>query len=169
MSSSHDKNRIAEALDYLRKRNEFFEFDDRERVMQVAVYQAENADEIAAHVGNLVDLETLTFSRTDLTDRGLECWARLVHLRELWIGGSKITAAGLSCLAAMSQLEKLYIENASHLDRTAFELIAVVTSLRRLSLRGGHYNDSDVSPLAALVNLEELTISENEQINGKFR
>jgi hypothetical protein len=167
MSSPRDKSSMVEALNYLRACNQFFEFDDQERVVHVAIYDAQNADEIAAHVGRLVDVENLTFSRTDLTDQGLSHWHELARLRELWIGGSGVTAAGLSCLAAMTQLDDLYIEDASHLDRAAFERIAVVASLRRLSLRGGRYSDDDLQPLSAL-DLEKLSLIENEQISGAF-
>lgn len=168
MASSPDKNCVAEALSYLRKRNKYFGFDKQERVVHVAVYNAENADEIAAHVGNLVDVENLTFSRTDLTDQGLNHWHGLVHLRELWIGGSGVTAAGLTCLNAMSQLDDLYIEDASHLNHAAFERIAAAASLRRLSVKAGHYRDNDLNPLAKLRNLEELSLSENDRITGVF-
>jgi hypothetical protein len=168
MANSPDKNSVAEALDCLRSCNHFFEFDNQERIVHVAVYNAENADEIAAHVGSLVDVENLTFSRTDLTDQGLNHWHGLVRLRELWIGGSGVTAAGLTCLNAMTQLDDLYIEDASHLDGAAFERIAAATSLRRLSVKAGHYHDDDLKSLANSKNLEELSLSENDQITGAF-
>src|ERR1700730_16546525 len=105
MTNAGDKSGVVAALDYLRSHHQFFEFDDQERVVKVGVSDAANVDELAAHVGNLRDLEKLRFSETDLTDVGLCHLAALVRLRELYIDGSKITSAGLTHLGAMSQLE----------------------------------------------------------------
>jgi hypothetical protein len=168
MTSANHKNRAVAALDYLRGRNQYFRFDNNERVVEVGVSVATNTDEIAAHVGNLRDLESLTFSRTDLTDEGLRHLADLVRLKELSIGGARITSTGLASLAAMSQLEYLYIETARDLDLAAFACIACVPTLRRLLLHGGSFCDADLQPLAALVNLEELLLSENDEIRGTF-
>jgi hypothetical protein len=168
MANAPDKNRVAEALNYLRACNQFFEFDNQERVVHAAVYDAENADEIAAHVGNLVDVEDLTFSRTDLTDGGLSHWSGLVRLKKLWIGGPGVTADGLVCLATMTDLDELYIDDASLLDHAAFERIAAAASLRRLSVKAGHYRDDDLNPLAKLRHLEDLSFYENNQITGVF-
>lgn len=168
MTSADDKNRPAAALDYLRRHNHYFQFDNNERVVAAAVSDGANVDEIAVHLGNLRDLETLTFYRTDLSDHGLCHLASLVGLKELSIDGSGFTSAGLAHLGAMSQLEDLYIRNARDLDLAAFACIARVPSLRRLSLRGGRFCDADLTPLAALVNLEELSLTENDNINGTF-
>ncbi|HEV3138314.1 MAG TPA: DUF4375 domain-containing protein [Pirellulales bacterium] len=168
MTNAGDKSRVVAALDYLRSHHQFFEFDDQERVVKVGVSDAANVDELAAHVGNLRDLEKLRFSETDLTDVGLCHLAALVRLRELCIDGSKITSAGLTHLGAMSQLEYLYTKNARGLDMAAFTCLASLRSLRKLTLCGGRFSDADLAPLAALVNLEELTLSECNQLHGTF-
>ena len=68
----------------------------------------------------------------------------------------------------MSQLEDLYIRDARDLDLAAFTCIARVPSLRKLTLRGGRFCDADLAPLAALVNLEELSLSECNEVHGTF-
>ncbi len=168
MANADDKNRVAAALDYLRSHNQYFQFDSKERVVKAAVADRTDVDEIAAHLGNLRDLEKLTFYSTDVTDRGLCHLAGLVVLKKLYIEGSGFTSAGLAHLGAMSQLEDLSLGNARDLDRAAFECIARVPSLRQLSLRGGRFCDADLEPLAGLVNLEKLSLSDNNNINGTF-
>ncbi len=171
MTNANDKSRVAAALNYLRKHRQFFEFDDQERIVKVCISDAANADEFAAHVGNLRDLEKLRFSRTNLTNDGLRHLSTLMQLRELCIDGFdglKITSAGLAHLSAMSQLDYLYIEDARGLDLAAFTYIALVQSLRKLTLCGGRFSDADLAPLAALVNLEELSLSECSEVNGTF-
>ncbi len=99
MTSAGDKNRIAAALEYLRVHDQFFEFDNQERVVHVGVSGVTNVDEAAAHIGNLRDLQKLTFYDTGPSDRGFSHLAGLVNLRKLWIDGSGFTAAGLAHLA----------------------------------------------------------------------
>src|ERR1700682_1436831 len=94
MSHPGEPSRVAAALNCLRSGNHFFEFDDGERVVHVAINDATKADEIAAHVGHLHDLRKLIFVRTDLTDEGLRHLGGLVDLRELWLCGLRITATG---------------------------------------------------------------------------
>ena len=125
-------------------------------------------DEIAAHVGQLVDLQSLTFSESDLSDAGLRHLSQLVNLRELSLHGSKITADGLASLEGMSQLKHLYIETAQDLDLHAFQRIGRIQSLSRLTLNEGKFCDTDLAPLAALTNLQELRLYETENITGTF-
>jgi hypothetical protein len=139
MASADDKNRVAVALDYLRRHNHYFRFDDNERVVEAAVTDGAKIDEIAAHVGNLRDLEKLWFYSTGLSDNALSHLAGLMRLSELWIDGSGFTSTGLAHLGGMSKLEDLYIKNARGLDLAAFACLAGVPSLRRLSLRGGSF------------------------------
>ncbi len=166
MSHPGEPNKVAAALNYLRSHSHFVEFDDRERVVRVTICGAANADEIAAHVGHLRDLRKLIFDRTDLTDEGLRHLRRLVKLRYLWLCGARITATGLACLGAMSRLEDVYIKEARDLDHEAFKCIARLASVQKLTFRGGNFYDADLAPLAALVNLEQLSVSENENVLG---
>lgn len=168
MTSARNKNRIAAALDYLRGHNEFFVFDEQERVVTVGVSGSVDVDEIAGHIGNLRDLEDLTFYSTGLTDVALSHLANLGNLRKLSIDGSGFTSAGLAHLRAMSHLEELYIGDARDLDGAAVACIARVPSLREVSLRGGNFRDADFEPLAALINLQRLSLSECENVNGTF-
>ena len=63
MTNVGEPSQIAKALRYLNKIGEFFEFDNQERVVKVYISAPTGGDEIAAHVGQLVDLQSLTFSR----------------------------------------------------------------------------------------------------------
>ncbi len=168
MQSSGDKNRIAAALDYLRAHDQFFEFDDQERVVRVGVSGATNVDEAAAHIGNLHALQELTFYGTGLSDRGFSHLAGLENLKELSIDGSGFTSSGLACLSAMPKLEDLYLRDARDVDLAALESIARVPRLCRLSLRGGSFRDADLEPLAALVSLERLSLTGNDNVHGTF-
>jgi hypothetical protein len=161
-------NPVAAALSYLRARNQFFEFDSQERVVEVSISGTSNTDDLAAHIGNLHDLRKLTFWRTDLTDSGLSNLAPLVRLRKLSFENSSITAHGLIAVCSMSKLRYLHIDNARELGRAAFDYIAQATSLRELSLHGSGFCDRDLEPLAALVNLGELSLSKNHEIHGTF-
>ncbi len=115
MTNTREPNRISAALRYLKTQGEFFEFDNQERVVKVGIGSSTDGDEIAAHIGHLVDLQSLTFysNRSDLTDEGLRHLARLVNLRDLSLHGSRITADGLACLEAMSQLNDLLYQDRS--------------------------------------------------------
>ena len=168
MTNVGEPSRIAAALRYLSRIGEFFEFDNQERVVKVYISAPTGGDEIAAHVGQLFDLQSLTFSESNLSDAGLRHLSQLVNLRDLSLQGSKLTADGLVCLEAMSLLEHLYIETAQYLDLPAFERISRIQSLSRLTLGEGSFCDADLAPLAALTGLEELTLYENENITGTF-
>ncbi len=168
MASAGDKSQIAAALEYLRVHNQFFEFDDQERVVKVRISDKANVDEAAAHLGNLRDLQELSLYTTDFTDHGLSHLAGAVNLRKLWIDGSGFTSSGLAHLVAMSRLEDLYIGNARDVDFAAIACIARVPSLRQLALRGGSFCDADLAPLAALVKLEKLSLTDNDCLHGTF-
>lgn len=168
MANTNDKNRVAAALEYLRKHHHFFEFDDQERVVRVGVSEATNVDEISMHVGSLRDLKKLTFYGAAVSDRALSHLIKLTSLKEFSIYGSGFTSAGLMHLGAMTALVDLYLRDARDLDLAAFRCLAKVTSLRKLALIGGRFSDADLAPLAALVNLEELSLSECNQLHGTF-
>jgi hypothetical protein len=168
MANAGEPNRVSVALRYLSSIGEFFEFDHQERVVKVSISDSTRGDEIAAHVGQLVDLQSLTFYESDLTDEGLRQLSRLVNLRDLSLHGSKITADGLVCLEAMSQLKDLYIETGQYLERHAFERIGRIQSLSELAVRGGSFCDADLAPLAALTNLQELRLYETKNVTGTF-
>jgi hypothetical protein len=166
-ANANDANKVAAALDRLRPHH-FFEFDNQERVVHVSVCGATNSDEIAVHVGHLRDLRVVKFDTTDLTDEGVRHFSELLDLRRLWIEGAKITANGLACLDKLARLEELYIGNARHIDRSALECIARLVNLEKLHISGGTFCDADLAPLGALVNLEELSFSANEAVDGTF-
>jgi Leucine-rich repeat (LRR) protein len=168
MTSAREPSRIAAALNYLRSIPEDFQFDAQERVVDVNISAETGGDEIAAHVGHLVDLRSLTFYRSDLTDNGLRHLAGLVNLRELWLYGPKITVAGIACLGSMSHLEDLYIDKAHGVDLDVLRSISRLTSLTALNLDGGRFRDAALAPLAALTNLEKLSLHRNENIHGTF-
>jgi Leucine-rich repeat (LRR) protein len=168
MTRARDPSRIVTALRYLRSIREHFEFDDQERVVKVCISAESGSDQIAAHIGHLFDLRSLTFYRSDVTDEGLRHLARLVNLRELWLYGPKITAAGIAWLGGMSHLEDLYIDKAHGIDLDALRCIARLSSLIELNLDAGSFCEADLAPLAALTNLEKLRLHRNKNINGTF-
>jgi Leucine-rich repeat (LRR) protein len=162
------QTRIAAALDYLREHNHFREFDNQERLIRVGISEAENVDEIAAHIGSLRDLRELMFDRTGVSDVAFSHLANLVNLKDLSIDGSGFTSVGLAHLGAMSSLENLYLRDARDLNFAGFAGIASAPSLRTLNLHGGRFSDADLAPLSALVNLEELSLYECNQLDGTF-
>ena len=169
MTSAGDKSRVVAALDYLRSHHQFFEFDDQERVINVGVSDAANVDELAAHIGNLRDLQELTFYRTGLTDGALSHLAGLVSLKELSIDGPGFTSAGTWAPERDGSSLKISTSaTRATWTSAAFTCIARVPSLRKLTLCGGRFSDADLAPLAALVNLEELSLSECNQLHGTF-
>ncbi|HEX4143895.1 MAG TPA: DUF4375 domain-containing protein [Pirellulales bacterium] len=168
MMNAGEPSQMAVAVRYLNSIGQYIKFDNQERIVEVSISSSTGGDEIAAHIGQLIDLQSLTFFRSDLTDEGLRHLGRLVNLRDLSLHGSKITADGLASLESMSQLKDLYIKTAQDLDRDAFERIGRVQSLSRLTLNEGRFCDADLAPLSTLTNLEELTLYENENITGTF-
>lgn len=171
MNKSSEHNHVSAALQYLRKDGQFFEFDNQECVVRVCISDTESADELAAHVGHLRDLKQLRFAAANLTNEGLRHLAGLVRLQEFYIDRadlSRITSAGLEHLRGMAALEHLYIEDARALDLAAFECIARLSSLRKLTLENGLFSDVDLAPLAALSRLEELSLTDCNQLQGTF-
>ena len=146
MSSADRVRKVTAALDCLRERNQFFEFDNQERVVKVSLSGGTATDEVAVHIGNLHDLRELIFERTDLRDQGLGHLSRLPNLRKLSISGSPVSAAGLSLLAPLSNLEHIYIGEGRELDAAAFTAIARLQGLRKLSVSGGSFCDEDLGP-----------------------
>ena len=168
MTNAGEPNRVSAALRYLNGIGEFFEFDNQERVVKVGIGSSTGGDETAAHIGQLVDLQSLTFYESDLTDEGLCQLCNLVNLRELSLHGSKITAEGLASLETMAQLKDLYIETGQYLELHAFERIGRIQSLSKLAVKKGRFCDADLAPLSTLTNLQELALYENENITGTF-
>ena len=107
---SGDANRVVSAIRFLQSRDLYYQFDKKERVVEVAVYDATGADEIAAHVGQLRDLRKLKLKTTDLADAGLRHLNDLVKIKELWLTSPKVTGDGLASLAGMRQMEELILE-----------------------------------------------------------
>ncbi|MES1213718.1 MAG: hypothetical protein ABUL64_03950 [Singulisphaera sp.] len=167
MSGSQKGSRITAALDCLRNCDQFFEFDNRERVTRVEVYHATDADEIAAHVGNLHDLQRLRFEDSDLSDVGLSQLKDLTNLQEFTLRGKNFTSVGLSALRGLGKITKLVLDSPG-LDRLAIQHASHLRSLRDLTLYGGTFQDDDLAPIAALINLEELEVSKNDRINGTY-
>ncbi|HEY4312184.1 MAG TPA: hypothetical protein VGN12_22240 [Pirellulales bacterium] len=167
MSGGRQSERVVAALRCLRTCNQFFEFDDQERVVKVAVYRAKNADEIAAHVGQLRDVRNLIFDGTDISDKGVAALQNLSEVRELSLQSPNVTAAGLSCLVGMKKLEHLALDSPGF-GRPELDTISRIQSLKELEICGGVYCDADVAPLADLISLEELGTAENERVTGTY-
>ena len=170
MKNAGDRSKAAAALNYLRKRNLYFQFDKNERVVEVTVYDTTDADETAAHVGHLHDLRILGFPRSNLTDEGLRHLKDLVHIRELWLNSPSLSGDGLSSLVAMTEMEELILYEAP-VGARGIGHISQLRNLVELKIEGGNFCDSDMAPLAALVNLEKLVLSENDNtdnIEGTF-
>lgn len=168
MSEPGNANRVAAALEYLRSKIQFCEFDNQERVVHVAVYDASNADEFAEHIGHLRDLQKLIIKATDLTDEGLRKLKPLANLRELSLASPRLSGSGLANLDGMNKLKELVLHGSACLDEKAFAHLPQLRALMRLSVYGGDFCDADLAPLAVLSNLEELEISDNDNVNGTF-
>jgi hypothetical protein len=167
--SDTNASKVAAALDCLRQRGQYFEFDNQERVVKVAISGGTATDEVAAHVGNLHDLRELIFERTELTDQDLRHLRGLTNLQKLSISGSPFSVAGLELLSPLSRLDHIYIGEGRDLDAAAFAAIARLQGLRKLSMGGGSFGNENLSPLAALTNLEELSFDNHRnKVNGTF-
>ncbi len=78
----------------LREREQFFEYDNQERIVKVYISEGTASDDVAAQIGNLHDLRELTFWRTDLTNQGFAILRHLVNLKTLSISGSPVWRGG---------------------------------------------------------------------------
>jgi internalin A len=167
MASAGNANRVVLAIRYLHDIHEFYEFDSKERVVKVCVYNAPHGDEIAAHLGNLVDLRELLVESADLTDAGLRHLRSLVKLKKLWLKAPLVTGDGLASLTRMKRLQELILFEVQ-LDPRGFEHLSKLKNLVELSVSGGSYRDQDMTSLAALTRLKELRLTANDNIDGTF-
>ncbi len=167
MGNAAEPSKVADALRFLRTVNGFYEFDAKERVARVAVHFESLGDEVAAHIGCLVDLRDLQIRSPTLTDAGLACLEPLTKLKKLNLASPYITGDSLAFLSGMSRLQELYLET-EQLDGRAFTHLATLLNLVELSIDGGRFTDGDMAPLAALSKLQRLSVTHNESISGSF-
>lgn len=120
------------------------------------------ADEDLAHMENLVALESLDLSGTDITDAGLVHLAGLTNLKKLNVGGgymkpSRITDAGLVHLAGLHDLEQLVLSDSKITDAGLVHL-KDLENLRSLYLFQTGITDEGLAHLEGLQSLEVLRV-----------
>lgn len=125
-------------------------------------------------LGALPHLETLTLRGAKLADRGtdrpgsdlaikkeivgLESLRTLSELRSLDLGDLPIKSSDLSWLPELKKLEQLDIDGSYEIDDAAVATFLQLSSLKRLNLAGSLLTDAGFNRLAALPQLERLTV-----------
>jgi internalin A len=93
-----------------------------------------------------------------VTDDDLKELTAFTKLRRLEFSAPEVTGTGLSVLAGLP-LEELHIMFAKGITDAGLKEIAKIKSLKVLNLPQGKFGDDGVKELAALTNLEELSVS----------
>lgn len=135
-------------------------------------------------LAKLESLRSLDISSTQIEDEGFEQLSSLAKLERLAIGANRLSGAALPLLKLLPALDDLDVGGLQRVDsglwglpltETNLARIAELKALRSLSLAGATLSDRgvdrpgspeaerselrDLSPLAALVNLEKLDLS----------
>jgi hypothetical protein len=97
------------------------------------------------------------FSRTQLTDNGLEHLKGLTNLNQLWLGNTDITGPGLVHLKGLTKLEMLILDDTD-LTSTGLEHLNGLTNLHTLTLGNTKVTDDGLKHLKGLINLQLLTL-----------
>ncbi len=136
------------------------------------------------HLAQLTNLRWLDLSHTQIEDEGFEYLAALTKLEHLAIGSTRLNGSGLALLKPLPALVSLDLSGIQRVDSGLWGLplthenltrIGQLAQLRRLNLSGATIADRgidrpgspdaerselrDLSPLAALKNLEALDLS----------
>jgi Leucine-rich repeat (LRR) protein len=121
----------------------------------------------------LPELTELNFFRVPISDRNLNQFQKLLHLRKLTISrgsippdDSQITDIGLASIAAMPELETLWLDNQGLQPAAGITAVGVarlknLKNLRVLHLEGEEYTDAGVAFLKDLTELRELNLESN--------
>lgn len=94
----------------------------------------------------------------DVTDDDLKVLAQFESLKKLEVSGTKVTGTGFAALTKLP-LEELNLGWAKGTTDAGLKEVAKITTLKVLHLSQGKHTDDGVKALAALANLEELSVS----------
>jgi hypothetical protein len=133
---------------------------------QLELLEAKNIDmndKLAAAIGECTALKRLNVSGTELDDKGLAKWNKLVNLRKLLIAETLLTGQTLSVVAGMKHLILLDLKG-DQLQHGALQAIANLPELRDLFLDHSGICDSDLVYLKNLQSIRYLTIIKNNGI-----
>jgi len=112
-------------------------------------------DDGLAHLIGLKNLETLSISDNDITDRGARLLGRMMSLKHLDLRGTRVTGAAIESLAALPRLESLNLSRTT-LDAEQLANLRLLVNLRTLSLDGVSLGDEGVTVLGELASLRRL-------------
>ncbi|HOF39631.1 MAG TPA: tetratricopeptide repeat protein [Candidatus Hydrogenedentes bacterium] len=129
-----------------------------ERIVKLVV-KAGSAQLRAIQLLSPDDLHSLDVSAARLEDDAAPIVARFTGLRSLLADDAQITNKGLTQLCALTGLRELSLAGADKYDAAGMAKFSALTSLERLTLRGGNVNDECLQHLAGLTALRRLDLS----------
>ena len=113
-------------------------------------------DDVLRYVPELTRLNTLTFRGAHLTAAGISILTHLSSLQCLRLYDTCISSCGYAALKNLSSFHELVLRLSD--TKQELEAIALLTSLRSLTLRSNDLSDPHLSNLAKLVSLESLAL-----------
>jgi len=120
---------------------------------------------ICKAVEKLSKLWCLSIQDSKIDDNGLLHLADMPSLIDVYLSGNKrITPIGIRHIARIHKLRNFSI-GETELDNEGLEYLAVATSLKGLGFTSSKITDESFRHIAALVNLESLTIESSVQIS----
>ena len=113
-------------------------------------------DKDLEHLKGMINLEFLSFSRTQITDNGLEQLSGLSNLLYLSLNEAQVTDAGVKHLKGLTKLERLRLSDTEITD-AGVEHLKGLTRLKYLDLESTHVTNEGINELRkALPNCEIL-------------
>jgi hypothetical protein len=122
-------------------------------------------DKDAIHLRELVNVDRLDLSFSQVTDEGMRQITGLAELYWLKLEGTQVTDAGLQHLKGLPNLAALYLGSTQVTD-TGLEHLKGLTKLRSLGLSDTQVTDDSLKHLKSMTNLESLDI-ENTDVTGE--
>lgn len=116
----------------------------------------EEVRRLAPQFAAIPHVETVSLAGSPVGDGGLASLAELTEVRELHLGSTQVTDAGLVHLRGMRRVAKLDLHYTLVTGRGLAHLKGL--PLITLELRGTRARAADLTPLAELTSLEELTL-----------
>ncbi len=109
-------------------------------------------------------LESLTLSRTEVTDEGLSSWIDHPNLRSLELTFTKITSSGIQQLCKIPNLESIGLYEISDSD---LRQLALCHRLRKIKCQGfRQVTDAGIEAIGNLLCLEDLRLAYSEITNS---
>ncbi len=116
-------------------------------------------DAAFAHLAKQPALTQLSVSGNNITGTGLSQLPSAARLTSLSIGSSKLSDEGISSIARCAALRSLGLSSGAPLACTSLAPLAVVTTLRSLSLSDKAATDALVQSLSVVTQLTALDVS----------